>query len=92
VAAIVAANLPSQVGRSVRISISPTALKHSQDPKADETQTILQGRLAINLDIFSVFRPESSKQAQREREEEERENAKVSWTAFSGRKSYSERV
>lgn len=32
---------------------------------------------AINRDIFSVFRPESSKQAQREREEEERETVKV---------------
>jgi len=33
----------------------------------------------MTLDIISIFRPESAKQAQREREEEEKEAAKVCW-------------
>ncbi|KAK3358989.1 ubiquitin carboxyl-terminal hydrolase-domain-containing protein [Lasiosphaeria hispida] len=36
-----------------------------------------KGRGLISLDIVSIFRPESAKQAQREREEEEKEAAKV---------------
>lgn len=73
-AAIAAASLPNLAERSVWVSRS---LPHRELAKLE---LYADGHLQIRpiaLDIISIFRPESAKQAQREKEEEEREAAKV---------------
>lgn len=63
------ANLPSPIPqRSVSLAPVPVSLV----VLADKVLTCLQTR-----DLLSIFKPESVKQAQREKEEAEREIAKV---------------
>lgn len=65
------ANLPSPIPQR-SVSLAPVPLPLSLVVLADKVLTCLQTR-----DLLSIFKPESVKQAQREKEEAEREIAKV---------------